>query len=172
MRVDKSQNQMPQVMKEFVIKIIMKKVILILVVIITICGGYYFCYMQSNKKMLSDFAYDLNDNSVKLSDVIIKYIKCDKEGKDMSLYILAYYRKNNNENPSSIIVYSYYEEVKLDKGIENIPEDHDKVYFVTLNSKLKIPVLLNEESKIVAISFGLSKGERNYSFMRLDGKKD
>jgi hypothetical protein len=46
------------------------------------------------------------------------------------------------------------------------------VYFIALNSKIKMPILLNEESKIIAVSFGLRKGERNYNFMRLDGGKD
>jgi hypothetical protein len=71
---------MQQIMKESVIRINMKKIILILAVLTAICGGYYLYYMQSNKKMLSDFAHDLIDNSIKLNDVVTKYIKCDKEG--------------------------------------------------------------------------------------------
>jgi hypothetical protein len=163
---------MQLVIQEPVIKIIMKKTILILTAILAICGGSYYYYMQSEKKMLCDFAHDVIDNSIKLDDVIVKHIKCSKEEKKMATYILEYYRDEYIKNPSNNISIYSYEEAVEQKIIEDniVSENYDNVFVVFLNHKNTIEVLLNSDSKIIAIST-INKGGTRF-FMRLDGEKD
>ena len=154
----------------------MKKTTLILIAILAICGGSYYYYMQSDKKMITDFACEVVDNTVTINNVVAKHIKCDKLGKEIAVLFLDHYRKgyDKNASPVSIKVYSYYEAKKLGKEIGNVSDnyDYDKVFFIYLNDRIKMPILLNDESKIIAISFGLDKGGNINYFMRLDGKKD
>ena len=152
----------------------MKKTILILVGILSICGGYYYRYTQSDKKLLIDFAYEMVDNNVNINDIATKYIKYNKLGKEIAVLLLEHYRKGYHKNDSdvSIKVYSYQEAIKSGKEIGNVSENYNynKVFFIYLNDKVKIPILLNDESKIIAISFGLDKGGSINYFMRLDGE--
>lgn len=154
----------------------MKKIILIIATILVLSGGYYYYYMQSEKKMLKDFASDMINHSIKTNDIVDKYLECDKLGKEMAVLFLDHYRKGYSKNPSHdlIKIYSYDEARKLRKEIGNISDDYnyDKVFFIYLNSKIKMPILLNDDSKIIAISFGLDKGRDIDYFWRLDGKKE
>lgn len=149
----------------------MKKAMLILAAVLAIYGGYYL-YMHSNKKILCDFAHNVIDNSIKLDNVIVKHIKCSKEEKKMATYILEYYRDEYKKNPSNNIAIYSYEEAVEQKIIEDniISENYDNVFVVFLNDKNTIEVLLNSDSKIIAIST-INKGGTRF-FMRLDGKKD
>jgi hypothetical protein len=153
----------------------MKKTILILVGILAICGGYYYHNTQNEKKMLIDFAYEVVDHNVKINDIATKYIKYNKLGKEIAVLLLEHYRKGYDKNNSdvSIKVYSYLEAIKSGKEIGNVSENYNynKVFFLYLNDKVQIPILLNDESKIIAISFGLDKGGSINYFMRLDGEK-
>ena len=77
----------------------MKKTILILTAILAICGGSYYYYMQSEKKMINDFAHDITNNSIKLEDIIKKHIKCSKKSKKIDLYKFEYYRNEYKKIP-------------------------------------------------------------------------
>lgn len=146
----------------------MKKIISILTVLSLIGGGYYLYYMQSDKKLVNDFAYEVFENSVQTEDIIIKYMKCNKIGKEMALALLKYHRNEYKKKPGTIKVYSYKEATKLKNPTKIVSENYNKVYLIYLNNKFQMPILLNEESKIISISYGLSKGERNYTLMRFD----
>ncbi|MNF96554.1 hypothetical protein D3C84_793480 [compost metagenome] len=152
-----------------------KSILIIITAILVLSGGYYYYYMQSEKKMLKDFAYDTINHSIKTNDIVDKYLECDKLGKEMGILFLDHYRKGYYKNPSHdlIKIYSYDEAIKLNKEIGKVSDDYnyDKVFFIYLNNKIKMPILLNDDSKIIAISFALDKGWDIDYFWRLDGKR-
>ena len=148
----------------------MKKVILILTVILLVGGGFYSYYLNSNKKLVKDFACDVFETSVKPEDIIAKYMKCNKIGEEMALTLLKYHRNDYNKNPGTIKVYSYKEAMKVKYPAKIISENYEKVFLIYLNNKFQMPILLNKESKIISISYGLSKGEKNYTLMRFDNE--
>lgn len=160
--------------KELVIKIDMKKTILISIAILAICGSSC-CYLQSDKKMIYDFASEVVDNTVEIDDVVAKYIKCDKMGKEIAIIFLNHFRKGyaKNTSPESIKIQSYKKAMRSGTKIGIIAEDYDsdKVFYIYFKDSIKMPILLNDESKIIAISFGLNKGGDINYFMRLDGEK-
>ncbi|MNX71686.1 hypothetical protein D3C86_1030110 [compost metagenome] len=151
----------------------MKKVLIILSIILLSIGANSCYYFRSDKKMLKDFAFEITDKSIKLDSVIFKYIQCDSSGKEMALFLLKYCRENQNLKQNQIKIYSYYESLNFNTTLKNISEEYDKsrVYLIHFNDKLKMPILLNENSKIIAVSFGLDKGDNVNYFRRLDGKK-
>lgn len=148
----------------------MKKIISILVLSSILCIGYYCYYINSDKKLLKDFAFEVVDNSVKLNDIINKYMICDKAAKSLTLMQLEYIRVEFKKNPSNnIIVYSYKDAVKQKKIKDNIvSKDYSNVNIILFNEKLDLSVLLNSNSKIIAIST-LNKGDTRF-FMRIDEK--
>lgn len=56
-------------------------------------------------------------------------------------------------------------------GKEIESPNKSQIYFVEFNDSLVIPILLNNESKVVAFSYGLKKGNENY-LLRIDGIKE
>ncbi|MDP3681973.1 MAG: hypothetical protein Q8R22_14175 [Flavobacterium sp.] len=150
----------------------MKKTILILIAILAVCAGSYYYYMQSDKKMINDFACDVTNGAIKLEDVINKYLLYNKDSKEITLMQLEYIRTEYRKNPSNNITVSSYEDAVEQKKVEDhiVSEDYDNVFIIFVNDKIQIPILLNANSKIIAIST-INKGGPRF-FMRLDGKKD
>lgn len=148
----------------------MKKLILILTIIFVICIGSYYFYWQSDQKLLKDFAFEVTDDEVKFEKIMAHYIKCKKESKPIVLFFLKLYREEFKKNPGAIKVYSYNEAIKLDNGNEIVSDNYDKVYFIYLNEKARIPILLNNERKIIALSI-LNKGGTRF-FLTVDGGED
>jgi hypothetical protein len=164
---------MQLIIQELAIKIIMKKTISILIAILTICAGsYYYYYMQSDKKMINDFACDVTNDAIKLEDVINSNLLCSKNSKTITLIQLEYIRTEYKKNPSNkITVYSYKNAVEKKKIKDHIvSDDYDNVFIIFLNDKIQIPILLNKNSKIIAIST-INKGGPRF-FMRIDGGKN
>lgn len=149
----------------------MKKTILILITI-TAIGGVLFFYMKNEKKIIKDFACELTNDTIKLEHIMNSYLLCDKNSKSMTLIQLEYIRFEYKKKPSNnIVVYSYKDAVEQ-KKIENhiVSDDYDDVFILFLNDKIQIPILLNADSKIIAIST-INKGGPRF-FMRIDGKKN
>nr|WP_315163056.1 hypothetical protein [uncultured Flavobacterium sp.] len=149
----------------------MKKTILVIVVFATICLGYCYKSVQRNKKLIFDFAYEMVNVSIPINNVVSKHIECDKIGKGISLILISNFRKEYNKNPKKIYVYTYCEGLLNGFGKEIESPNKSQIYFVEFNDSLVIPILLNNESKVVAFSYGLKKGNENY-LLRIDGIKE
>lgn len=125
-------------------------------------------YPSSDKKLLKNFADDVINNNVKIEQIIDKYIICDKKAIIMTTIQLESVRAEYKKHPSEICIYSFKEAKKEGKEIKGIVcDNYDKVYFIYFNDKLYLSFLLNENSKIIAIST-LNKGGTRF-FMRTDG---
>lgn len=146
----------------------MKKNIFILVFIISIC--ILFFYPSSDKKSLNNFGDDVINDTIKFEQIIEKYIICDKKAILMTTIQLESVRTEYKKHPSEICIYSFKDAKKQGKEIKGIVcDNYDKVYFIYFNDKLYLSILLNENSKIIAIST-LNKGGKRF-FMRTDGEK-
>lgn len=146
----------------------MKKNIFILFIIISI--GLIIISYSDDKKILKKFADDVINNSIPIEQVINNYIVCDEKSKFMTTLQLEYFRLEFKKRPLNIVIYTFKEAKKQNKEIEGIvSKDYDKVFFIYFNDTLKMSLLLNENSKIIAIST-LNKGGKRF-FMRTDGKK-
>lgn len=149
----------------------MKKTILILIAITSISGVLFF-YLQREKIIIKDFACEVINDNIKLEDIINSYLLCNKNSKPMTLIQLEYFRNEHKKNPSNnITIYSYKDAIEQ-KIIEDhiVSEDYDNVFIIFLNDQIQIPILLNSDSKIIAIST-INKGDLRF-FIRIDGKKD
>lgn len=139
-----------------------------MVFIISIC--LLFLNLSSDKKLLKNFADDVINENIKMEQIIEKYISCDKKAKTMTTIQLESIRAEFKKHPLEIRIYSFNEAKKVGKEIKGIVSDnYDKVYFIYFSNKSYLSLLLNENSKIVAIST-LNKGGTRF-FMRTDGKK-
>ncbi len=146
----------------------MKKYIFILVFIIFICT--LILYPSSEKKLLKNFADDTINDNVSIEKIIEKYIVCDEKAILMTTIQLEFVRAEYKKHPSEICIYSYEEAKKEGKEIKGIVcDNYDKVYFIYFNDKLYLTLLLNKNSKIIAIST-LNKGGARF-FMKTDGGK-
>lgn len=144
----------------------MKKYIIIFIISI----GILIFYLSSNKRLLKNFADDVINDNITIEQIIEKHIICDKKALLMTTIQLEFVRAEYKKNPSGICIYSYEKAKKEGKEIKGIVSDnYDKVYFIYFNDKLYLPILLNENSKIIAIST-LNKGGTRF-FMRTDGGK-
>lgn len=139
----------------------MKNKILIIALILVISVGYYLYYMQSDKKILNDFAYKVVGDSVKLEKVIDTYLNYDIKAKEITLLQLQSYKNDWNKNPKGIIVYSYEEAMAKGKGYNIESAKHDYIFFIYFNENLKMPVLLNTDSRIISICT-INKGGRRF----------
>lgn len=136
----------------------MKKIILILTLIIALSISYYLYYLQSDKKILENFACELVDDSVKPEDLITKHIKHTEKGKKIALYLLNFIKEEYKKNPGKIIVYTR-EEAKRNKFDHQIEiKNTEKLYYIKFNENMIYPFLLNKESKIIVL-FILTKGD-------------
>jgi hypothetical protein len=125
---------------------------------------------SNDKTSLKKFADDVVNNSFPIEQVIGNHIICDENSKFMTSLQLKYFRVEFEKRPSNIVVYSFKEAQKQNKEIEGIiANDYNKVFFIYFNDTLKMSLLLNENSKIIAIST-LNKGGKRF-FMRTDRNK-
>lgn len=146
----------------------MKKFIFISIIIIII--GILILNYQSDKKLLNSFGQDINNNNIEIKQIIENYMICDEKAKEMTTLQLEYIRMEFNKNPSKILIYTFKEGIDKGEKINGIAHNnYDRVYFICFNDKLEMPILLNENSKIIAIST-LNKGGERF-FMRTDGGK-
>jgi hypothetical protein len=123
---------------------------------------------SNDKTSLKKFADDVVNNSFPIEQVIDNHIICDENSKFMTVLQLKYFRIEFEKRPSNIVVYSFKEAQNQNKEIEGIiTNDYNKVFFIYFNDTLKMSLLLNENSKIIAIST-LNKGGKRF-FMRTDG---
>lgn len=162
---------MLRIILEIVIKKNMKKIFIILLLITTIFGGVYF-YMKNEKRILKGFACEMVDDTIKTEDIINKYLLCDKRAVALTLMQLEYTRNEYKQTQSKkIAIYSYKDAVNKKKIKDQIVSDvYDNIYIIFLNDKIKIPILLNNNSKIIAIST-LNKGGTRF-LMRIDGENE
>lgn len=143
----------------------MKKFIFILAVIISIL--IIFSNLSSDEKLLKNFADDVINENIKIEQVIKKYIICDIKAKKMTTIQLESIRAEFKKLPSEICIYSYKNAKKEGKEIKGIVcDNYDNVYFIYFSNKSYLSLLLNENSKIIAIST-LNKGGERF-FMRTD----
>lgn len=147
----------------------MKKTISSIAILTIISLIYYFNYLQSDKKLLSDFAHEVVDSSTILDTVIVKYVECNKVGSEVALFLLTKIRKEYNENDGNITIYTYEEGLSNGYGKEIKNINKTSIYFIRFNKNSAIPVMLSDKSKIVAIS-AIKKGD-GYYLMRTDGIK-
>jgi hypothetical protein len=130
----------------------MKKIIFFLVVAILILFSISKLYTSPEKKMLRDFANDVINENVKLEKIIDKYIICDKRAIEINVLVLEHFRSEYKKRPSSVSVHTYKER-KDDKIFEGLVSDnYEKVYLIDFGEKLHMSILLNKDSKIIAIS--------------------
>ena len=122
--------------------------------------------------MITDFAYDVTNDVLRLEDVIHKYLLCNKDAKAITLIQLEYIRTEYKKNPSNNFRVYHYDDAIEQKVIEDniISEDYNNVFIIFINDKIKLPILLNANSKIIAIST-INKGQSRF-FMRIDSPKD
>lgn len=152
-----------------VIKKTMKKFIIISIIIIISIGILILNY-QSDKKVLNRFGQDVISNNIEIKKIIENYMICDEKAKVMTILQLESIRTEFNKNPTKILIYTFKEGIDKGEKINGIEHNnYDRVYFIDFNDKLKMPILLNENSKIIAIST-LNKGGERF-FMRTDGGK-
>jgi hypothetical protein len=144
----------------------MKKTIFFLVLAILILFSISKLYTSPEKKMLRDFAYDVINEDVKLEKIIDKYIICDKRAIEINVLVLEHFRSEYKKRPSSVSVHTYKER-KDDKIFEGlVSDDYEKVYLIDFGEKLHMSILLNKDSKIIAIST-MNKGGTRF-FIRTD----
>jgi hypothetical protein len=144
----------------------MKKTIFFLVLAILILFSISKLYTSPEKKMLRDFAYDVINEDVKLEKIIDKYIICDKRAIEINVLVLEHFRSEYKKRPSSVSVHTYKER-KNDKIFEGLVyDDYEKVYLIDFGEKLHMSILLNKDSKIIAIST-MNKGGTRF-FIRTD----
>jgi hypothetical protein len=144
----------------------MKKIIFFLVLAILILFSISKLYTSPEKKMLRDFAYDVINEDVKLEKIIDKYIICDKRAIEINVLVLEHFRSEYKKRPSSVSVHTYKER-KDDKIFEGlVSDDYEKVYLIDFGEKLHMSILLNKDSKIIAIST-MNKGGTRF-FIRTD----
>lgn len=116
--------------------------------------------------MLRDFAQDVINEDVKLEKIINQYIPCDKRAIEINVLVLEYFRSEYKKRPSSVSVHTYKER-KDDKIFEGlVSEDYENVYLIDFGEKLHMSILLNKDSKIIAIS-NMNKGGTRF-FIRTD----
>jgi hypothetical protein len=130
----------------------MKKIIFFLVVAILILFSISKLYTSPEKKMLRDFANDVINENVKLEKIIDKYIICDKRAIEINVLVLEHFRSEYKKRPSSVSVHTYKErkDDKIFKGL--VSDNYEKVYLIDFGEKLHMSILLNKDSKIIAIS--------------------
>jgi hypothetical protein len=130
----------------------MKKIIFFLVLAILILFSISKLYTSPEKKMLRNFANDVINEDVKLEKIIDKYIICDKRAIEINVLVLEHFRSEYKKRPSSVSV-NTYKERKDDKIFEGLVSDnYEKVYLIDFGEKLHMSILLNKDSKIIAIS--------------------
>lgn len=136
----------------------MKNLLLILTVILALSIGYYLYYLQSDKKLLKDFAYAVVDDSVKLEDVVEKYVKYTAEGKKMSQFVLNSIKDEYKKNPGQIVVYTPEEGNKKGPKFKMDLKEKEKLYYIKFNKNLILPFFVNNDSKIVVLLY-ITKGD-------------
>jgi hypothetical protein len=136
----------------------MKKILLILTIILALTMSYYLYYLHSDKKIIKDFANEIVDDSIKLEDVLTKYIKHTQKEKKLTLYLLNFIKEEYKKNPGKIVVYTQ-EEAKRNKHDFQIElKNTEKLYYIKFNEDMTYPFLINKESEIIVL-FILNKGE-------------
>ena len=139
----------------------MKKIIFFLVLAILILFSISKLYYSPEKRMLKDFAQDVINEDIKFEKIIDKYIICDKRAIEIDGLVLKYVRFEFNKNPHKISIYSY-KEIEDDERLKGLVADNfENVYLIDFGEKLYMPILLNENSKIIAIS-AMDKGGKQF----------
>jgi hypothetical protein len=139
----------------------MKKILLIFTLILAISVSYYLYYLQSDKKILENFACEVVDDSVKPEDLITKQIQHTEKGKKIALYLLNFIKEEYKKDPGKIIVYTR-DEAKRNKFDYQIEiKNTEKLYYIKFNENMTYPFLLNKESKIIVL-FILTKGDGGF----------
>jgi len=141
----------------------MKTILLILLSVY----GVAFSYSQNEKKMLTDFGNAVINDNIGLDKIMDTYINYDQRVKEITLLQLQSYRDDWNKDPKDIIVYSYEEAIAKGKGYQ-IKSKRGNIFFIYFNEDIKMPVLLNADSEIIAIS-AMNKGGRCF-FLNTDGE--
>lgn len=140
-----------------VINEIMKKLFFFSVLAILILFSISKLYTSPEKKMLRDFAQDVINEDVKLEKIINQYIPCDKRAIKLNVLILEFIRSEYKKHPGNISVYTFKER-ENDEIFKGLVSDHyENVYLIDFGEKLSFPILLNEDSKIIALSV-MNKG--------------
>ncbi|TDE06658.1 hypothetical protein [Flavobacterium hiemivividum] len=114
--------------------------------------------MQSDKKLLKDFAYEVVDDSVKLEDVVEKYVKYTAEGKKMSQFVLNSIKDEYKKTPGQIVVYTPEEGNKKGTKFKMDLKEKEKLYYIKFNKNLILPFFVDNDSKIVVLLY-ITKGD-------------
>lgn len=135
----------------------MKKIVA-LALVLFFCGGYFYYYMKSDKKILKDFANQIVDKSTSIDSIIENSVKYTEKGKQTSLLVLNTIRQGYKKEGEQIIVYSAeeYENKKYNNEIKL--KDRERLYYIRFNEETILPFIVNDESKIIVLLV-LTKGE-------------
>ncbi|MFH6943979.1 hypothetical protein [Flavobacterium sp. FlaQc-50] len=135
----------------------MKKIVA-LTLVLFFCGGYFYYYMKSDKKILKDFANQIVDKSTSIDSIIENSVKYTGKGKQTSLLVLDAIRQGYKKEGEQIIVYSAdeYQNKKYNNDIKL--KDRERLYYIRFNEETILPFIVNDESKIIVLLV-LTKGE-------------
>lgn len=135
----------------------MRKKSFFLVLAILILISILKLYSSPEKRMLKDFATDVINEDIKFEKIINQYIPCDKRAIKLNILILEFIRSEYKKHPGNISVYTFKEK-ENDEIFKGLVSDHyENVYLIYFGEKLSLPILLNEDSKIIALSV-MNKG--------------
>jgi hypothetical protein len=111
--------------------------------------------------MLNDFATDVINEDIKPEKIIDKYIICDKRAIEIDVLVLKYVRSEYKKHPSSISVHTFKEKENDERLNSLVSDNYENVYLIDFGDELYMPILLNKDLKIIAIST-MNKGGKRF----------
>lgn len=111
--------------------------------------------------MLKDFAQDVINENIKFEKIIDQYIICDKRAIEIDLLVLDYIRSEYKKHPNTISVYTFKEKENDERLNSLVSDNYENVYLIDFGDELHMPILLNKDSKIIAIST-MNKGGKRF----------
>jgi hypothetical protein len=135
----------------------MKKIVAITLVLF-FCGGYFYYYMKSDKKLLTDFANQIVDESISIDSIIENSVKYTEKGKQTSILVLSTIRQGYKTEEGQIVVYSAEEHQNNKYNNEIKLKNNERLYYIKFNNEIILPFIVNDRSKIIVLLV-LTKGE-------------